>query len=691
MKNILLLLGGILGFLIFPFLEWENQKNDKKNEIQLTVFCKIENAEISEKLAIRKIESFISDTRGLKKFSVDINKDFAHFRITLKEKVSKSQFALSVTEKIRENWKNLQDYIFFPDWTLDHYSKEIQIKIENLSHNYYISEKNSDLEIINSDKVPQHYLNGLPAKTVKTDSQIFHNSFWILLGLGFLYPKLKFIYIHLGTLGLILFSTWLFESNITEFNIYTLILIQIWGLYSIIKNSRFWWSEIIFFFLILISNPNKDWTIIYGLQLLSFNLLKWGFKKPYPYKLSKKSILVLIPLSFCTWPELTILQENEVNNDLRIQFGNNTPPYLVEELYSKLIPITEIKNIQNHDNKLIEIEFKSGIKNNNYPQILRRSIEKWLNHFSGFEFAIYGFGKNQLNNQESKQHNLSFTIYGYDYDQLRIKAFELSKIIKENPRVSELTILSGSTPLEYNSIPKITALLNDLGQKKYSSITHQLNQMSGEIMKENENGQIIFLSQKNRDPNELFLWKQVPNNLIDPIGTELVKNFKSTNEKQISKINQKFLLTIQFNLLGGVSQANQFKEKFLQYSESINNSSMNRTFSNTEKAWGLFILAFLLNFGFSLNLWSSLIGGIPIFGNFLAHYFFPEISIETWEFVMFIGFAFSSTVFSIGNIPPLLFIPIGIIGLFHFEFIPIFFQLILGKLFFSMVFLKQSP
>ena len=84
----LLLFSGVLGLLIFPYLEWKNSEIEKPNVIYLTIFCKSQNAEICEKMAVRKIESILIETEGFKNLTVDITDDFAFFKIDLKNKIS---------------------------------------------------------------------------------------------------------------------------------------------------------------------------------------------------------------------------------------------------------------------------------------------------------------------------------------------------------------------------------------------------------------------------------------------------------------------------------------------------------------------------------------------------------------------------------------------------------------------------
>jgi len=145
-------------------------------------------------------------------------------------------------------------------------------------------------------------------------------------------------------------------------------------------------------------------------------------------------------------------------------------------------------------------------------------------------------------------------------------------------------------------------------------------------------------------------------------------------------------MNIQFNFLGGQIQAQQFKKNILQQPPTFSSFPLKKEFSITEKAWGLLLIAFLLNFGFSVNVWSSLLGAIPLFGSLLAFHLNSEISPETFYFSFFIGFAFASTLVSSGNIPPILVILIGVLGTFFIEFVPLFFQLLVAKTFYPIVF-----
>jgi len=686
MKRMLLLFCGILGFLIFPFLEWKNPENEKTNVVYLTIFCKSQNAEICEKMAVRKIESILTETKGFKNITVDITDDFAFFKIDLKNKISKSDFALEVNPKIRQHWQELKEYIHFPDWKLDQSVTAIQYqsKIQSLIH--YIKDKDSEYPILNADGISLHYLNGILAEIIKINRPIFHESFWILFFLGFLYPKINFLYVHFGMLGLTLFNAWLFQCTITPLNILTILLIQIWGLYSFLKNSGFWWSEVIFFFLILTSNPGKDWIIIYGIQLLGFSLLKWNQISPDLKKLRKTHPLVIIPFSFCTWPPMYNLEKKEINNDLIIQFGKSTPRFLVDDLHNSLLPVDKIKNIEKINDQLIQMDFEEEPILTNYPRNLRNEIEKWLNRFSGFEYAIYGFGQDQIHNQEIKHHNLSLELLGYDYHQLKLKAFELAAKIKENPRVSDIVVSSDILPYQVTSSTKLTGFLSSKFRDNYHSITNHLSQFGQqETLTEHEEEKIL-LTIKTCDNNGYYSWNHIPENEKTLEGIEFIEKIGTSNEIHLRKINQKFLLNIQFNFLGGQIQAQQFKKNILQQPPTFSSFPLKKEFSITEKAWGLLLIAFLLNFGFSVNVWSSLLGAIPLFGSLLAFHLNSEISPETFYFSFFIGFAFASTLVSSGNIPPILVILIGVLGTFFIEFVPLFFQLLVAKTFYPIVF-----
>lgn len=691
MKRMLLLFLGILGFLIFPFLEWKNPENQKLNVIYLTIFCKSQNAEICEKMAVRKIESIIIETKGFKNLTVDITDDFAFFKIELKNKISKSDFALEVNPKIRYQWQELKDFIHFPDWKLDQSVTSVQYQSKNPSLHHYIKDKDSEYPILNADGISQHYLNGIPAEIVKINPPIFHKSFWILFFLGFLYPKINFLYVHFGMLGLSLFNAWLFQCAITPVNILTVLLIQIWGLYSFLKNSGFWWSEVIFFIFILTASPGKDWIIVYGIQLVGFALLKWNQINPDLKKLRKTYPLVIIPFSFCTWPALPNLEKKEINNDLIIQFGKSTPRFLVDDLYNFLLPLEKINSIEKINDQLIQMDFQEEWSLTNYPKNLRNEIEKWLLRFSGFEYAIYGYGQDQLHNQEIKNHNLSLELQGYDYHQLKLNAFELAGKIKENPRVSDLIVSSNVLPYQVTSTTKLTGFLQSKYREKFQSINNHLTHLGEKETLTEHLGQKILLTTKTLDNHSFYSWNHIPENEKSLEGKEIIGKMETSNEKHLRKTNQKFLLNIQFNFLGGQVQAQQFKKNILQLSPSFSSSSDKREFSITEKAWSVLLLAFLLNFGFTYNIWSGLLGAIPLFGSLLALHLINEISTEAFYFSFFIGFAFSSTLISSGNIPPILVLIIGVLGLLLIEFMPIFFQLLIGKTFYPMVFKSEEP
>ena len=79
-----------------------------------------------------------------------------------------------------------------------------------------------------------------------------------------------------------------------------------------------------------------------------------------------------------------------------IQFGKYTPRFLADDLHNSLLPLNEINNIEKINDQLIQIDFQKESILTNYPKNLRNEIQKWLNIFSGFEYAIYGFGQDQL-------------------------------------------------------------------------------------------------------------------------------------------------------------------------------------------------------------------------------------------------------------------------------------------------------
>lgn len=691
MKRMLLLFSGVLGLLIFPYLEWKNSEIEKPNVIYLTIFCKSQNAEICEKMAVRKIESILIETEGFKNLTVDITDDFAFFKIDLKNKISKSDFALEVNPKIRHQWQELKDFIHFPDWKLDQSVTTVQYQSKNPSLHHYIKDKDSEYPLLNADGISQHYLNGIPAEIVNIQPPIFHKSFWILFFLGFLYPKINFLYVHFGMLGLTLFNAWLFQCAITPLNILTVLLIQIWGLYSYLKNSGFWWSEVIFFIFILTASPGKDWIIVYGIQLVGFALLKRNQISPDLKKLRKTYPLVIIPFGFCTWPPLQNLEKKEINNDLIIQFGKYTPRFLVDDLHNSLLPLNEINNIEKINDQLIQIDFQKESILTNYPKNLRNEIQKWLNIFSGFEYAIYGFGQDQLHNHGIKHHNLSLQLQGYDYHQLKFKAFELAGKIKKNPRVSDLVLSSNGLPYQVTSSKEMTGFLNSEFRENYNAINSHLTQLGQKEILTEHLDQKILLTTKTPDNHTFYSWNHIPENEKILEGKELIGKIEASNEIHLRKINQKFVLNIQFNFLGGQVQAQQFKNNILQLSPSFSSFSNKREFTITEKAWGVLLLAFLLNFGFTYNFWSGLLGAIPLFGSLLALNLINEISSEAFYFSFFIGFAFSCTLISTGNIPPILVLIIGVLGLLLIEFMPIFFQLLIGKTFYPIVFKSEEP
>jgi hypothetical protein len=685
MKNMILLFIAILGLLSLQFIKLVDPNTSGKNNLLLTVVSSNPQPEILEKMAIRRIEAMMASLKGIKKVSVDINQEYAIFNIELKTNISKSDIALNITDKIRSDWEFLKAYIRFPEWNMEQSTYQLAIADDFPELNHYWMEENSNHPILNIDAIPTYYLNGLPAQLKKIRPSESNFYLWILLLIWIpfylILKQLDVLYIHFGLVGSFLCLSWLLNITPTNIHWLTIILIQIWSLFSITKNKGFFWSELLFFTLFLLSEPSKDWILVVGIQLGFVLLLKWDQKKPAIKTIAWSSPLAILPLCLCTWQSPSEKEEDPFNL-LRIQFDAEVPAYLIENLHNELLTISSIKKIEKENNELITIYFDKEDLESNDPVILQNEIERWLNSFGGFDYAIYGLEKNQLTQHASIEHQLSIEMKGYDFDLLKIRAFDLATDLKKNERVSNLSISSGNRSPSSSKY----GILQNLNTLDFQQLTENLEKLSDIEKIEWLNNQKCLIKTNHLNNHALYTWLNEPIDEKSLPGNEYIKEWYELHDTWIKKINQQFVLTIQFNFIGSLAHAQQFLKKSrenIPYTKEL-------VITTTEKKWGLFFVVFLIHFGFTTNLWSGLIGGLPIYGNYAALLFIPEITPAAYEFGMLLGLAFSSMLISSGNIPPLIIFLIGGLCFFINEFVPVFFQLLTGSIFYPLVFKKSE-
>jgi multidrug efflux pump subunit AcrB len=338
-------------------------------------------------------------------------------------------------------------------------------------------------------------------------------------------------------------------------------------------------------------------------------------------------------------------------NDVMTKMENYISLFTEVEMYQT--------SIRSHKDGQVSIFFKDEFENGSFPYYLKGLLTSKAISLGGLDWTVYGVGKGFNNAIHTGSKNSHIFVKGYNYDELHQYAEQLSKKLKENPRVDNIDIESQVTWFseaihEYNLNFKFenfalygqhlidfnNYLTNTLFENKVTSV-YTNNELVDVILKSNQANKFDLWSLKN------IPFQSETNSVKVPVLANLSKE-KTGNS--IIKVNQQYQLVVAYDFIGPQLLSEKVMKKHIEEMNQI----LPLGYKCSEPSWGwwdkkektqyylLFIIILIIYFICSILLESLtqplvIIAMIPIsfIGIFLTFYLF-DFNFDQGGFASFV-------------------------------------------------------
>lgn len=225
-------------------------------------------------------------------------------------------------------------------------------------------------------------------------------------------------------------------------------------------------------------------------------------------------------------------------------------------------------SISSYKNSNISIYFKKEHEFSGFPFKLKSLLESKAISLGGLDWSVSGVGQGFSNAMGEEHKNNKVIIEGYNYDQLYSYAELLKEqlIANSNSRIQEVAITNGGNTnsheysLEFDT--EKMAMANVYQTGLYSYLKNQTH--SGDVtsfIHNNELQQVKLVSDQYQKVNVWDL-NHVPINIGDSQYKldQMATIGKSNSGNTISKFNQQYRLTVEYNFIGDAQLAKKVRE-----------------------------------------------------------------------------------------------------------------------------------
>ncbi len=249
----------------------------------------------------------------------------------------------------------------------------------------------------------------------------------------------------------------------------------------------------------------------------------------------------------------------------------NEKVHAVEVFLSQFKEIKRYETYINYGGTSITIEFKPEHLHTSFPYLLENKVIGKLITIGGADWSTFGVSTRGFSNSLNLQYRANcIEIAGYDYDRLYRFAEDICLKLKDNSRVTDISI---ETP-EYEHQEDELYMVYDrealvLDSINVSDIHRSLSSIltSHPLGESREKGMTtdIILSPKQHENFDLWM---LDNSFLQTSDNNIkVSDFMTINRRKakncIPRKNQEYVLKVAFNVLGSYSYTNKYIKKVI--------------------------------------------------------------------------------------------------------------------------------
>jgi multidrug efflux pump subunit AcrB len=276
---------------------------------------------------------------------------------------------------------------------------------------------------------------------------------------------------------------------------------------------------------------------------------------------------------FTNREETTLNVYATLPNGSTIEQMNN----LIQRMEQYISKFQEIKQFQtqisNARRANINIQFTKEALRSGFPYLLKSNLISHALELGGGSWNVYGFGQGFSNDVRESVGSYRVEMFGFNYDELMVRAERFKEILLDNRRIKEVYINSEFSwykddYIEYSfSLDKEQlARKNMLPLELFSSLRSTFGQQiyTGQIIGD-YGRELIYLQSK--QSREYDIWS-----LLYGWNTINDKNFKLSElaeikhmqaPQQIVKIDQQYRLCLQFEYIGAAEQGRRILKQYI--------------------------------------------------------------------------------------------------------------------------------